>query len=1128
MRRRLREYKKEKRMWCRYVAGAMAFMMLAASAPVTSAFGLENEEEQATILTYKETDEGMAIDQFIPTEEAQASWEEGFQEAKAELEAKGYENITNASDENNMVYVGGEDYIVPVRYVKDEEKNTIPLEAYDGEGGQHYLWKCIKAEIVEKMKEEQMEQGMQEMAVQYFWVRSKDCMNTAIRDEKEVQLQVEFKQDDEEKATSENEKSSETIEKNDEKKFDLSHPNDSTKNGIEKIADIFDLESASTHNATESFGSLGAVENNNVDIQGNLVTYINPKPEKGLIQPGLTGVDKGIDLITDISCRNKISMKADWEFEYDFYSGYLYGVSENVSATGVGIRLSKNDELMGKSIVCFGEFREQINPNTSYNNLAINPYDGIAVNCEKNSTVKWKIISEEDKKTPITIRNDYDYTTDTSTVSMVEGVTGRKVCISNVKYESLFLGFRGFIVYRPNEITSAKVMGEFKSFSYDNFAPQLVNAKWYDTNGNELSKNSEILAGDEITVKTKVKNNSTEAEQFGAHLKLSDDESQVYSNGIDATGSGLDGDGTAVTLTNQEQEKTFVVKATRDITAGELALGIMMEDDFFHEKQYMQLHLGEQYGVTYDSNLSSLDPAVNADAVTVPEIARVPVGDSFTVGNVSAAQIDSTDGTTRYEFTGWNTKADGSGYPYAAGASMTPTEATTLYAQWRNATLCPLTLDVSDNSVKDKAGTLVADASTAHDGYTYDPATGAVQIDERLFGGACNAPDGHVHTLTITGTKSDAGGLVTIGTSGTSAAAYSVSVEGVTAPGMVIQSNGGSVTFNGTNLLGGGTNLNGLELDVNGGSVTLADGSAVTTYTTATDGIALKDSGKTVKSLNLTMGNQNTQDVGMRVAGVDKSLPTGTAKIAYLDKKDGTWLTTSAENMKVQNADGSADYVSGATEASYKKTFELGADGVGTYTDVRLPNKLKQISLTVPTRVVFNIYTEGKDGADHGFIGPEYELKNTSYTTEDYYKGKEFGSKTYQPVDVGFGGITAREKSQYQLADYKTADEGVLNETITDFNTKPLVCIQALGNGTEEGRVNLDESAGGASVDWFKAVAATGDGENKAGISKIKLTVPKEYTGSDSKRWYQDVEAVSKEGHVYRGYHTMKLSFTLP
>lgn len=72
------------------------------------------------------------------------------------------------------------------------------------------------------------------------------------------------------------------------------------------------------------------------------------------------------------------------------------------------------------------------------------------------------------------------------------------------------------------------------------------------------------------------------------------------------------------------------------------------------------------YTVTYDGNGNTAGSAPAAVVVTGP----------FTVAAVGTLE------RTGYNFNGWNTAADGSGTPYAAGAEATPTADMTLYAQW--------------------------------------------------------------------------------------------------------------------------------------------------------------------------------------------------------------------------------------------------------------------------------------------------------------------------------------------------------------------------------------------------------------------------------------------------------------
>ena len=99
------------------------------------------------------------------------------------------------------------------------------------------------------------------------------------------------------------------------------------------------------------------------------------------------------------------------------------------------------------------------------------------------------------------------------------------------------------------------------------------------------------------------------------------------------------------------------------------------------------------FTVTYDEN-GATSGSVPTGATEYEKDAQVTV-----LGNTGdLAKIG-------YTFSGWNTKADGSGNNYAAGATFTITENTTLYAKWTakidpaiawNPTTCTVTIDAGE------------------------------------------------------------------------------------------------------------------------------------------------------------------------------------------------------------------------------------------------------------------------------------------------------------------------------------------------------------------------------------------------------------------------------------------------
>lgn len=69
---------------------------------------------------------------------------------------------------------------------------------------------------------------------------------------------------------------------------------------------------------------------------------------------------------------------------------------------------------------------------------------------------------------------------------------------------------------------------------------------------------------------------------------------------------------------------------------------------------------------------------INIDSNTQTYIQKVEAEISLATSKTAFADFDSS----KYQFCGWDTKADGSGTRYAEGASLTLTEDTILYAQW--------------------------------------------------------------------------------------------------------------------------------------------------------------------------------------------------------------------------------------------------------------------------------------------------------------------------------------------------------------------------------------------------------------------------------------------------------------
>lgn len=127
---------------------------------------------------------------------------------------------------------------------------------------------------------------------------------------------------------------------------------------------------------------------------------------------------------------------------------------------------------------------------------------------------------------------------------------------------------------------------EFGEFGYRDYDPQLLGATWYDASGAELVDGSVVKGGDTLTVKVTMKNNTTTEGKANVLLKLSDDSTIASTHGVDPDADITNG--IITSLSKNTVTKVFTVKV-RDDAIGNISLGLMMEDDFFHNKQYAQL-----------------------------------------------------------------------------------------------------------------------------------------------------------------------------------------------------------------------------------------------------------------------------------------------------------------------------------------------------------------------------------------------------------------------------------------------------------------------------------------------------------------------------------------------------------
>lgn len=334
-----------------------------------------------------------------------------------------------------------------------------------------------------------------------------------------------------------------------------------------QLNDIFDV-----NEWRENRGILAKnVKGLNPSINGNRITFYDAKND---VQLNSEKTGTIYSLLTRLPSKSEVSLKQNWSIKgiAALPMKGTVGSYNVISTAGIEIKSSN-----GKSAyLSLNKFTTNNSQTQLYNST--------------NGVIKsdWVDINEESAQFQV----NYDYLSDGKGVLTL--VYGDFNIATNV--EGFGEGATLYIVtqvqYGNSNVSSSRAeyprftnYFEFESFGYRDYKPTLMDVKWFKADGNELVNGSYVEPGDRLTVKATMKNDTTTDSQADVLLKLSDDSSIAFTKGV-TPGNDIT-NGIPVTLSKTPITKEFVV--TVQDTIGNISLGVMMEDSFFHNKQYKQI-----------------------------------------------------------------------------------------------------------------------------------------------------------------------------------------------------------------------------------------------------------------------------------------------------------------------------------------------------------------------------------------------------------------------------------------------------------------------------------------------------------------------------------------------------------
>lgn len=367
----------------------------------------------------------------------------------------------------------------------------------------------------------------------------------------------------------------------------LSASNGNTSSGTSNLGNVFDLDNWKTDGGQKVM----SMTNLNASINNDEIIYYDAQPgwgENGVPQSTWNAIANCWDIQTILPSKEKVSLHQNWLFSGSLTmpvssrasgeSGVYFPTTEVAGESGIQIR----DENGKTAYIAVGRTSTKSNQRYLYsktsadaygNKIDIDDSDANGGDCE----IEYKYNKLTGTGNLVLKYNEHEKTlilsgfTENATLSIMGRV---KYSFGNNSIE----GQRSFPCFNKSSFI-------FDQFSYENYSPTLIDTKWYTSEGVEIKDDTNLKAGDVLTVKTSMKNDAINEENIDVMLKLSDDESQAKTKGVipnDDIKNGI-----PVTLSNGITIVEFTV--TVDDTVGDISLGVMMEDNFFHSKSYKQV-----------------------------------------------------------------------------------------------------------------------------------------------------------------------------------------------------------------------------------------------------------------------------------------------------------------------------------------------------------------------------------------------------------------------------------------------------------------------------------------------------------------------------------------------------------